>query len=392
MTLEIKKKDNLKLNLELRNINVSFVNALRRIILSEVETVGFNTDDYINSDLKIKENTTSAHNEFILHRLGLIPIHIKNIESFNPNKLKFSLKKENIGTVPINVTSGDFIVTDTETGEVKNTDDYFPVNPLTKSHITIITLKPNPNNKGEKIHVEGFCSKSNGKQNARYSPVCQASFKNKRDPEKVTQALEDYMEKNSQKEDTQKKLKSIALDFELGHADRYFFTDENNEANQFEMTIESIGVFEPEEILYKALKVLKNKLVRFKDNLNSSVVNNQSVENVSIMETLDTMKAFDITIENESHTLGYLLQTYAVKYFNVDELLFIGYKNPHPLLNKIVLKISTSKHTMEEVNRIVDVTCNNILNLIELFMREVNKKYNIEDTGKKTSLKIKKKK
>lgn len=391
MTLEIKNKDNLKLNLELRNVNVSFANALRRIILSEVETVGFNTDDYINSDLKIKENTTSAHNEFILHRLGLIPIHIKNIESFNPNKLKFSIKKENIGTVPINVTSGDFIVTDTETGEVKNTDDYFPVNPKTKSHITIITLKPNPNNKGEKIHIEGFCSKSNGKQNARYSPVCQSSFKNKRDPKKIEKALEDYIKKNSQKDDTQKKLKSIALDFELGHADRYFFTDENNEANQFEMTIESIGVFEPEEILYSALKVLKNKLMRFKENLNNSIINNQSIENVSIMETLDTMKAFDITIDNETHTLGYLLQTYAVKYFNTDELLFIGYKNPHPLLNKIVLKVSTVKHTLEEVNRILEETCKNLINLIELFMSEVNKNYNIENEVKK-ALKIKKKK
>ena len=66
MSLRFKAKDNLKLEFELTNLNVSFVNALRRIILSEVETVGFNTDDYINSDLKVIENTTSAHNEFIL--------------------------------------------------------------------------------------------------------------------------------------------------------------------------------------------------------------------------------------------------------------------------------------------------------------------------------------
>ena len=48
-------KDTITFDLE--NCNPSLSNALRRIIITEIPTVSFETNDYINSSLKIIENT-----------------------------------------------------------------------------------------------------------------------------------------------------------------------------------------------------------------------------------------------------------------------------------------------------------------------------------------------
>ena len=41
------------LKLDIYNCNSSFVNTLRRIIITEVETISFHTEDYESSDIKI---------------------------------------------------------------------------------------------------------------------------------------------------------------------------------------------------------------------------------------------------------------------------------------------------------------------------------------------------
>ena len=53
----------------------SIINSIRRTILSDIPTIGFRYVDKneINS-LKIIKNTTALHNEFIMHRLSLIPL------------------------------------------------------------------------------------------------------------------------------------------------------------------------------------------------------------------------------------------------------------------------------------------------------------------------------
>ena len=82
MTLKfINTKDPNDLYLEIENVNLSLVNGIRRAVLSEYKTIGFKTEEYLNSDLKVIENTSSIHNEYILHRIGLVPIHFESINS-----------------------------------------------------------------------------------------------------------------------------------------------------------------------------------------------------------------------------------------------------------------------------------------------------------------------
>ncbi|MBT7789737.1 MAG: hypothetical protein HN757_12745, partial [Calditrichaeota bacterium] len=52
-------------------------NALRRVLLSDILCVVFDTD---NDNINISKNTTRFHNEILKQRLGCIPVHIKDTE------------------------------------------------------------------------------------------------------------------------------------------------------------------------------------------------------------------------------------------------------------------------------------------------------------------------
>ena len=94
----------------------------------------------------------------------------------------------------------------------------------------------------------------------------------------------------------------------------------------FEFTLESIGIIPPERIAYEGLNQIILKLKRFSEELEKTLKSIDST--ISIKETKSLMKAFDITIENETHTLGHLLQSHINK-FNKDKDIF-GIQN-HPL-------------------------------------------------------------
>jgi DNA-directed RNA polymerase subunit L len=341
------------------------VNAIRRIILSEVETVSFDTDDYENSDLKVIKNTSSLHNEFLLHRIGLIPINIMDVNGFNPDDYKFILKKENNGNSEIDVTTKDFVVQNLKTGKNENTTKFFPANPLTGDNILITVLKNNPTGDGESINIEGKCSIGTGNQNSRFSPVSNVLFINKRDNERVQKAFEEKYNSMTDKPGTEE-LKILAKRFDLEEGDRYFYTDEDGNPNTFDFVIESIGVIPPMDILKRALKKLIDKLTKFIQNLDLTLNSKESP--ISIREADSVMKGIDITIENESHTLGFLLQTYINK---LNEGLFVGYMNPHPLEKKIKIRINFNDEDINVMKDIMDKTVIYLLDTLNKLLLEL---------------------
>ena len=356
------KKNNDDLNMTIQNVDVSFVNAIRRLILSDVETVSFNTDEYLNSDLKIITNTTPLHNEFILHRFGLVPVNIGDIESFDSSKYKFILNKENKSNEIINVTTEDFEVYDTFTNEKLDTTDFFKKDSITGEYILILKLKPNQvTGNGEKIHVEGKCSKSSGRKNARFSPVSVSLYTYTHDPEKFKMAVQEKQLKTTQ-EITQ---------FKIEEGERYFKTDSNDEPNSFDFKIESVGIIPPNEIFKYALTILAKKLLTFRNNVNNIIVENDVNDEMKIYDSVEKMKGFTIEVDGESHTLGNLLQAY----LSLDNRVqFVAYKNPHPLINKIELKLKIVNHEMTLLNEIIKKTVDDLIEIINEFTKIVNTK------------------
>ena len=103
------------LRFQLQNTNVSFANAIRRTLLSDIPTLVMRDSPYEQTTIKITKNTTRLNNEIIRHRLSCVPIH--HDTDFPIDKYSFVIDVENTGNNVITVTTGDIKVIDTDTGK-----------------------------------------------------------------------------------------------------------------------------------------------------------------------------------------------------------------------------------------------------------------------------------
>ena len=370
------KKDTI--NFDVTDCNTSFVNSLRRLIISEIETVGFRTEEYEKSDIKVIENNSSLHNEFLLHRLGLIPINTEDIDSYDPSKYKFILNVQHTGSVPIVVTTKDIKIMNLETNTYENNESFFPKNHITNDHIIITKLKPTPDGTGEKIHMEGKSSKGIGKEHIRFSPVSNVCFINKVDPKRLEKEYNTYIAESGESESP--KLKSK---FMIEESERCFHLDSNGDPNIFEFTIESCGVMAPETILLEGIKQMVLKIKNFMSEFEKSMSSQES--SIEIRESKVLMKAFDIVIEGENHTLGHLLQSHINKLFK-EKNIFVGYMNPHPLEEKIIFRINVE--TIKGLKDIFTQTCDELVKQCDILSNSVLKEFKKKIVFKPSSKKV----
>lgn len=155
----------------LTNVDLAFANSLRRIIIAEVPTMAVDM-------VQVTENTSPLFDEFIVHRLGLIPLISEDIDNYN-FPLKCNCKEgcekckvdydiivkcdENNKSDAIEVTSDDI--------KPKNKD--IKVKPVKYDDPIVITkLK-----KGQSINMTLTAKKGIGKTHAKWSPVCTCVMK-----------------------------------------------------------------------------------------------------------------------------------------------------------------------------------------------------------------------
>ena len=345
----VKKNGNI-LEFTLAPTHVSYANTIRRGILTLVETVAFNADieEHTGSttDVKITKNTTPISNEMLAHRIGLLPIHVQNPLTWDTEEYSFQLRVKNETAEPMDITA-DMIEVYRNTGPESEPEKvasrkFFHPHPMTGSTALLAVLKGKIGaQKAEEIECTMKTSVGNGKQNARYNPVSQCSYKYTLDPdvEKRKAVFNAWLTTNKKVNpaelDSEPQRKTdLEKEFATMEAARCYL-EKNGEPYSFDFTIESVGVLAPENILARALDNIQLRCVRY-----VAMKVGDLPENVKMNPADARFIGYDFLFKGEDHTMGNLLQTWIEQNLMEDgPVSFVGYKVPHPLRDEMVLRI-----------------------------------------------------
>jgi len=363
--INYKRENKDTIRFTVQNINLSLINGLRRIAYSEIPYVAFNNDPSDQSDIDIIKNTSTLHNEFLQHRIGLIPIHIdyEDVESFDKDRYIFSIDIKNESDEIINVTSEHFKIFDSKTDSFLEDNDVkkiFPPNEITGEYILINKLKPDitDNNNGEELKFTAKASVNIGKVNSRWCVVSESSFTNLIDPIVAESKLQEKIKENNLVD--QEEINEFTKAFYNYEAHRYFEKDKLDNPISFNVCLESIGTIDPIKIYLLTLKILSNKLDSFIEN-----INNES--NLEIKKSDTYLEGFDISIKDESDTLCNIIQTYMYNLFIDKEIQYSGYKIPHPLINESIIRIGLleDSNNIDKLKELLTVCIKQIKNDID---------------------------
>lgn len=176
-SIKILEKDDNRVVLEFNNIPRQYVNALRRLSISEVPT--FAIDDVV-----MLENSSVMHDEAVAHRLGLVPLRTDLTRFVLPDLCEC---KSTLGCAKCRV----LLVLDSEandktkvvtSAELVSEDD--TVKPVSKE-IPIIVLAP-----GQKLKFEAYARLGLGKDHAKWQPTSAAVVKDGKDDNQTILIIE----------------------------------------------------------------------------------------------------------------------------------------------------------------------------------------------------------
>ena len=338
-------KKNNKITFKVKDVDVSILNSIRRIILAEIENVAFEFKPFNTGEeqkIKIITNTCPLHNEIIQQRLSMLPINltVNEILDFDDNNYKFVINKKNETNKIVNVTTDDIEIFDNNNKKYddKFTKRVFPKNKYSGDYLLITKLKPNLINikDGNEINIEMKATKDKAQNYSGFGYVSQCVYYNIVDEKKAEKELKKRLEQfEKDNNPTKEEKESFINDFNNLDRDRYFHKNDFDEPNYFEYMIESECLTSPEYLFYKALTILDNKLQNIISKITDDSFTFEYVDNSKNM--------YDIKIENEKHTLGNLIQALFYNIFirkdNKQVVEYIGYKCPHPLENNMIIKI-----------------------------------------------------
>jgi DNA-directed RNA polymerase subunit D len=168
LSIDILEKEDERVTVKFNNAPRQYVNALRRLSISEVPTLAI--DDVI-----ILENSSVMHDEAIAHRLGLVPLRTDLDRFVMPHDCDC---KSTLGCSKCRV----LLVLDSEanektkvvtSGELLSEDEL--VKPVSRD-IPIIILAPS-----QKLKFEAYARLGVGKDHAKWQPTSAAIVKDGKD-------------------------------------------------------------------------------------------------------------------------------------------------------------------------------------------------------------------
>jgi len=293
-----------RLDAELKDVPVSFVNGLRRILLAEIPTV-------VVSNVQILENSSSMTHEMVRHRTEMLPVNVRAEEVAAVRDTKLELRvvadKE-----PREVTTDDFVATGPR-GDIllKDRDLGTP--------ILFMILKP-----GESVHIKANLVI----QTAKASQVCVSTFKNHIDPDIAKVDRDTFV---AQVGDDPAARREAALVFDRFHIQRSFHRNpQTGRPDWFDLTVESVGTTPARDLVKKAAEVLLDKIAEF--------------AKLPILREEEGW--YRVEVPGETHTLGSLVQE-MIYLANTTE--FVSADMGHPLIPKLVIRFNTKTSGPEDV-------------------------------------------
>jgi len=273
----------------LSNTDASIANAIRRIIIAEVPTMAIQF-------VFFEKNSSVLHDEFISHRLGLIPLTSSHINSH-----EFVEELQGVAEERDDEYDRELLIDvrceENETREV-TTRDLRPVAVAQGETVTpadIATLTENDPGilicklqKNQELKVRCIAKRGIGKQHAKFAPASGITFRYEPDI-RLNKGTMEGLTKQEKKEWVKKcptgvyRYDNVTEEIEIEDAAACMFCYEcvkeskrlgrpnlvkvDRQPDKFHFYLEATGQLKPPEIVLSALTVMRAKLVHIGNHL-----------------------------------------------------------------------------------------------------------------------------
>lgn len=314
------------MTMNIDNVNVCIVNGLRRVIKANIPTVIID-----RKSVKVNANMSPLNDDIIRDRLELTPIHLddEQLKSWHDSgPYTFHIKMHNKTTTTVPVTSKSIQVYSIANRAIvsdKIRDELFPPSPVSGDHVVLAYLRPSPSN-SEELDIEFNAIKGTGSKLHNPTSICSHVYR-------VDDALA-----AKQFEIDSKTAPGLEMSQFLTLAGKKCYKkDAYGDATEMEMTVHSETCLSPGFLVTSAFDYMIERVgdlpIRMKQGNNFEIKEIDAVNN-----------AYRVTLGDENHTMGSLIQALLYGHWrNGDKVRSIGYNQPHPSEDIIVIKIQLAR-------------------------------------------------
>lgn len=365
----LKEEDDI-MTFTISGLDVSYINAIRRTILSDVPVVCFKTTPYSENKAVIQINTTRLNNEIIKQRLSCIPICINDLAIPFKNYI-LEIDVENKTDTSMYVTTKDFRIKNVTSDSYLEDADlrkifppYIPPTGKGEYFIDFVKLRPRISDElpGERIKLTCELSVSTARDDSMFNITATCAYGCTPDDIKINTELGIRKHKWAEEGKNEREVNFEAANWKLLEGMRYV------KRKSFDFVLQTIGIYDNADIIIKSCDILHAKFVEQLQLLES--------DKIEIKPSSTTMEnSYDVILVNEDYTIGNILniEIYEIYFTDLKKVSYVGFKKMHPHDNDSILRISlveanTGKEYVKQIlKNVMTEAKSNIMQIKGLF-------------------------
>lgn len=315
------------LEMEISDVDRSIVNSLRRTVLTYIPILVFRGFPHASNLIQITKNTSKFNNEYLKHRIQCIPIFVSDETRFESMIENYAVKLKVVNDTNQQryVTTKDFVLVNIQTGKAVSEDDtrkIFPPDAISNDYIPICVLMPRISETDEPEEIVATINFSIGtaKEDSCWNVVSKCTMFDKQDETKIQKyKLTDEFKKKSEVE---------KRDFDILDAQRMTLK------NHFVFKMDSIGIYDNQQILQKTIRYIIDKMTDFLYYLTNKATLNPvkygSQEDFTMSKDSSSIRdKYSLRVEFDDYTIGGLIENHLFLMFN-KELSYVAFEKDHP--------------------------------------------------------------